>query len=204
MFISARIITALAASIFLLSGASYLVWSIYRDKASPALGSRIIFLGVDLISFFTFIAGGNRDFIGAVVLVVSIVSTTAVSLSIIRYQGFSVALQRFERYYLIGACAILAVWFLTNNPFIAFLLTQVLVIIGYIPVIQKMFVFKRNTESSPAWTLFLLSYLFGSYPAYIAWAQHHETIPLIYVLRGVACIGAVVGAGLYFDLRRKA
>src|SRR6185369_10411604 len=120
MFFTARNIIALASAVFLLSGGSYLVWSVLTRRSSPSLGSRIIFLTVDFISLSAFVADGGRDFISVVVLLASILSTTAVALSIIRRDGFVFSLQRFELYYLMGAAAILVFWLATNDAFIAF------------------------------------------------------------------------------------
>ncbi len=200
---SIRNIIALLSSSLMFAGGTYLIWEIYRRNSSPSLSARIIFVGVALISVLTFLADGNKDLIGAVVILTDLVMSAIVGLAIIKKEGLAFSLQKFEKYYLFGAIAILIFWFLTKNAYFSFIFLQVLVVIGYAPVIHKMLRLRRNVESSPAWILFLLSFLLGAYPAYTAWISHGELLSLIYVLRGVVCLGVVIIAGFYFDLRKK-
>lgn len=90
--------------------------------------------------------------------------------------------KKFEKYYLLGFLICVIFWFLSSDAFVANLVAQFLLVVGYIPTIHNIVSAKRSLESKFSWTIWTFGSLLSLYPA----IANQNTLAGIYALRAFA------------------
>lgn len=92
------------------------------------------------------------------------------------------AFSSFQKKCLAGGALIAMFWLLTKNSWAAYLLTQALALVAYLPTVHRLWHAQRNTESLFLWGSVLLACLTALYPAIVlrdalAWVYLGRAIP---------------------------
>lgn len=165
---------------------------IVKHQVEPTLSTWIIFLSGTSTSFLSFLVSSNRNFVGGVLNGADVIIDVLMILSIIFFGIVRWQMKSFEKYYLSGLIVIIIFWLLTRDSFHSNLLTQVLLGLAYIPTIHTIIKVKRNTESFVVWGMILLSSFISLYPAFNSWQVDKNALALIYSVRSIILISALI------------
>lgn len=141
------------------------VLQIKRKKAAPTISTWIIFLVGCGLSFLTYLAAENRDIKSGIQNTMDLVYITAVLVAIIFWGKGKVKIGRFEKWYLAGAAGIVVYGFLTGDMWHSNALAQVLTVVAYAPMYQKILKEKTKTDSYFGWLPSTFSSVATLYPA---------------------------------------
>jgi hypothetical protein len=85
-------------------------------------------------------------------------------------------------------------WFMTGAHFITNLLIQLILVIAYFPVINRMVTTGKNTESFSGWIGMLLA-------ASISLISLEGTLAFIYSYRAIISVTILLSIMLYFEIK---
>ena len=181
------VICAILAVILILAGNIKYLLDLINGKIIPTKSTWIIAFSVTSLSISTFLATRFDLISGAAGLADFSAATFVLPMIIFKFRHEKIHFARFEKYYLVAALICLMFWLISNNPFQANLLVQILGTIGYLPTIHNILVNKKSHESKMAWTIWLTASFLSLYPAF----SQHNFLAIIYTLRCIVMGGTV-------------
>ena len=179
---------ALLVALMWLGGHSYYFYQIVKRKISPTLSTWIIFSAATALAISSYLVASHNNIVSGVLPAVDAFVTFVIMIAIAVCTYSGLHFKPFEKYYLIAAGFIALFWGITGNAFIANLLVQILIIVGYLPTLQTLLSAKKNPESLPVWSFDLIAACISLYPAIIG----GDFLSSIYSLRAVIMILIVV------------
>lgn len=183
-----RLFISVLPSVILLIASVINCYKIIKREVSPALSTWLIILAASLLSFITYLKAQHNAFLSGLLNFGDVLSTALISLTIIFFSPIRIKLKSFEKYYLAGLILIVIFWLFTSNAFLANLLIQLILALGYVPTIHHLIKEKRNTESFVVWGLILLASLISLYPAITAYFEKDIILSLVYSLRAIVLL----------------
>lgn len=146
-------------------GLCYIV-QIWRAKATPPIGTWVMFCAGCWISFSTYAFAENFNVEAGIVNAMDLICVTSVLSAIILRGKFMNDLDLYEYCFLAVALGIVAFWLATGRSWGANMLSQCLMIAAYGPTFRKMIKAGQNTESFYGWLPAIFNSLVGMYPAW--------------------------------------
>ncbi|MFA5878214.1 MAG: hypothetical protein WC845_02505 [Candidatus Staskawiczbacteria bacterium] len=173
------------------------VFQIWRRKATPTLSTWIIFLVGCCLSFSTYVVAANKDIKSGVLNTVDLTYVSIILLAILLWGKHEVRLKSFEKWYLIGAVAIMVYGLVTGNAWTSNVMTQILMSFAYFPMFHKLISQKKNTESFFAWIPAAVNALVALYPA----IHDGNTLAVIYATRAFSLSLTTALIMAYYQLK---
>lgn len=190
---------AAALSFVLIVGASSTnAYKIVKRQVSPTLSTWLIILAASLMSFLTYWNAGHRDLVAGALNGADVFSTAISSIAIVFFSPLKLSLKPFEKYYLGGLVLIAIFWAFTSDAFLSNLLIQVLISIGYFPTAHNLIRNRKNSESFTVWGLILTASVVSLYPTINAYLTEGNVLALVYSLRSVVMLGAMLILMAYY------
>jgi hypothetical protein len=198
------LITVWLAAIIMMAGSFWYCYQILREEVQPPPATFIIVSCTFPLGFYMYTQTPGWSFaanIGLATAVASAWVTTATLIGKLLYEKkLQVELTVFQRITVGTSFLVLIFWAITNDPFTAYVLLQVSALIGYIPVIQKLWGAKRNHDSIIFWGSLFFSTLVGCYAAY----EKNDIQSWIYIGRALPSTLAVLVLMLIAESKQKA
>jgi hypothetical protein len=113
------------------------------------------------MSLTTYMAEGDFSLWDNILNSTDLLLVTTVTVFIFLYGDTSTKFTRFDKFCLIAVLLITLFWFITKAHFLSHLLIQGILVIAYLPVIQRLWKSKENTEPFSVWILLMIAPLFA-------------------------------------------
>jgi ribosomal protein S18 acetylase RimI-like enzyme len=175
--------------------ASWYAYKTYKGTIKPALSTWVIMFTGVLLSILTYLISSHFNYLGAALNFGDVLCGVIIISTILLTQKFSLHFRLFEKWYLLAAGVIVAFWAFSKNAFISNLLVQTILVVSYLPTIQKIVTDKKNSESTAVWGVCLFASVVSLYTAFAS----GNILSLIYVGRSIFMVMIVMSLGVYFD-----
>lgn len=202
-----REISALLSTILVIVGT---VWYIYLAlkgvKVKPVLASWVVISSTMTLSFATYWTTPQRSLVSNACNAISVLSTGSIlitALWLAMKQGKRVSFSPFQKGCLWTSLAIAIlwvalVWCFRGTGIVPNILTQVLMLIGYLVTAEKLWYAKGNSESLFTWWCVLLAGMTALYTGIVS----HDKLVILYAAR--TTFGTVMLIWLMHRAERKA
>lgn len=182
MLLFAVIITSL---LFLFSAAKYvkLTWRYEIDPTPATWAMMLVFFSLSAWMYWMTPEHSLEGNIGNLAGLVNVFIIFAGVIGLhLRDKTLSVAFDSFQKKCLIMGALIVTFWFVTREGEVAYILTQVLALVAYIPMVRRLWTAKKPTEPFFLWSLALIACFASLYPAIVlkdklAWIFLGRAIP---------------------------
>jgi hypothetical protein len=188
-------ILTLLPGLTMVAFASWYAYKTYKKQITPALSTWIIMFTGVLLSILTYLVSSNYNYLGAALNFGDVLCNVIIISTILLTQKFSLHFRTFEKWYLLAAGVIVAFWLFSRDAFVSNLLVQTILVVSYLPTIQKFISEKKNSESIPVWGVCLFASVVSLYSAFAS----DNILSVIYVCRSTFMILIVMSLGIYFD-----
>jgi len=159
-------------------GTLWYIWLVVRRKIQPVLTSWIIFGTTMAIGFWSYWNSPTHSLVGNIGNLTGVVSAISILIAVSVVQlckkELGVRFNRFQVKCLAAALGILISWgmlrFVIGNEVAAAIsnvFTQILMIIGYIALAERLWNAEENSESLFTWSAIFLAALFSLIPAIV-------------------------------------
>jgi len=177
---------SLAAVCFtnLLIGLRY-CWQIRRRAIQPALAMWVFFTIAAVGSLLTYLGEREHGLLDNILNASDIVLVGCVALFIACCGERGSRFTRVDAGCLLAVVMIMIGWAVTRHHVAAHALIQAVMVIAYVPVVRRIWVSKRNTESFTMWIGLVLA------PA-VSLLSGRGTLAMVYALRAMACPAALL------------
>lgn len=201
-----REISALVSTILVIVGT---IWYIYLAlkgvKVKPVLASWVVIGGTMALSFATYWTTPNRSLVSNACNAISVLSTGSIlitALWLAMRQGKKLSFTSFQKGCLwtslaIAVLWIVLVWGFKGTGIIPNILTQVLMLIGYLVTAEKLWHAKGNSESLFTWWCILLAGITALYTGIVS----HDKLVILYAAR--TTFGTVILVWLMYRAENK-
>lgn len=187
----------IAVTLFNIGLTIYNFWLIKNQKTKSSLAMWLFFTIAVLLSLITFKSESSYTFLDNILNTTDLMYVGISTLAIFLYGDKSTKLNRFDLYCLGGVGVIFIFWLVTQEHLTANLLVQLILVIAYFPVINRMVKTKENTESFVLWSCMLVI-------SSIALISTEGFLAHVYVIRAMVSILLLMGIMAWFSFRRKA
>ncbi len=171
-----------------------------KREVSPALSTWIIFFSATLLSFISYGAAENWDVKSGIMNLADTAGDLAIIVCIVFFgKKAKKRLELFEIGYLAAALTITVFWALSNSAFASNLLLQLLLVVGYLPTLQKLLKEKRNTEPMAGWVIIGISALIALYPA----VAGGNVLAVVYAGRATVMIAIVLLLMIFYERKNN-
>jgi len=168
----------------LLIGVRY-AWLIRKDRIRPALAMWVFFTIAAVGSLLTYLGEGDYGVLDNILNTADIALVAGVAVWIALFGDRSARFSRFDLGCLMAVVVIVAIWAVTRQHVVAHASIQAILVIGYVPVVRRMWSSSRNTESFAMWIGLLLA------PAF-ALLSSRGALATVYSVRAIVCSGALL------------
>jgi hypothetical protein len=204
MTLTLRELSALVSTIFVIFGTVwYIVVAISGEKVKPILASWIVFAGTMTLSFATYWTAPKHSLISNACNAASVISTLSI-LGTVWYlqKGKPVQFSGFQKICLWTSAAIAVlwvtlVWGFKGSGIVPNILTQVLMVIGYLVTVQKLWSAKQNTESIITWGSIMIASIIALYTGIVS----DDTLAILYSVRAAVASATIVVLMVRIELR---
>ncbi|MBI4114776.1 MAG: hypothetical protein HY445_02965 [Candidatus Niyogibacteria bacterium] len=190
---------ALIVAMIWLSGHAFYIYQIVRKKIFPTLSTWIIFSTATGLGLANYLVASNKDIVSGVLIASDAFASFVVVMMVALFTYSGLKFKPFEKYYLVGAGFIVLFWMITGSAFIANLLTQTLIAVGYLPTIQNLIRAEKNPESLVVWSLDIIAASISLYPAIVG----GNLLASIYSVRAVIMLSFVVLLMIRLSIKNK-
>ena len=176
-----RQISIISVSLLNLAITGSYCWLTYRQKIKPALAMWIFFTIAVAISLVTYLESDNFSLFDNILNTTDMALAIAVSVAIYFFGDHSTRFTRFDKGCLVAVMVIVLFWLITKNHVVTHLLTQVILVIAYFPVVSRLWKTRANNESFLLWSGMLLAPM-------LSLLSSKGTLATIYSVRAMICI----------------
>lgn len=189
-------------------GTLWYIWLVMRGRIEPLLTSWIIFATTMSIGFWSYWNSPVHSFKGNIGNLTGVGSTVPILLAVVITQtlrkNLRVKFNPFQTKCLLMAGGILCLWFAlrfmignATAAAVSNVLTQILMVVGYVALAERLYNATKNTESLFTWIAITLASLFSMIPA----IENSDKLGCIYGIR--ATITSLITVGLILRLLRR-
>jgi hypothetical protein len=194
--VSLRLFSLVAVcAINLLIGLRY-IWQIRRRAIQPALAMWVFFTIAAVGSLLTYLGGGGFGLLDNSLNTSDIVLVGGIAAFIALFGERDSRFTRLDRGCLAAVTVIMVGWAISREHVAAHALIQGVMVIAYIPVVRRIALAKRNTESYSMWIGLLVAPL-------VSLLSAKGALAIVYALRAAACPAALLLLMLRADLRSR-
>ena len=198
------LITVWVAATIMMFGSLWYCYQIWRDEVSPPPATFIILSFTFPLAFYMYAQSPHWGFtanIGLTTAVVTVWIVTFILLAkLIIQKKLHIEINPFQRLTIIASFLVIGFWFITKDQFVSYVLLQVSALIGYIPVIKKLWSAEKNNDSFVFWSSLFLSTLVASYAAY----ERNDIQSWIYIIRALSSTSIVIILMIRINIKQKA
>jgi hypothetical protein len=156
-------------------------WLTYKQKIKPALAMWIFFTIAVAISLTTYLKSDHFSFLDNILNTTDLAMTFIVTAAIWIFGDHTSRFSRFDSGCFVAVMVILGFWLVTKNHVVTHILTQVILVIAYFPVVSRLWKTRENTESFAIWIGMLLAPM-------LSLLSSKGTLATIYSVRAIVCI----------------
>jgi hypothetical protein len=142
------IITVVAISLFILVRYCWLIW---KERIRPALAMWVFFSIAVGGSLITYLSAGDYSLLDNILNTSDFVLVTTIAVFIFIFGDRSTRFNRFDLGCLIAVLVIMAFWVVSQSHVVSHVSIQVIMVIAYFPVMNRIWKSNVNTESFAAW-----------------------------------------------------
>lgn len=153
---------------------------IIKGTSVPTKSSWIIFLLVSVLNLASFLAT-KVDLISGMPIISDTIFYVVILAILFFHSPVKTSLKKFELYYLMGAIICMIFWLVSNNSFIANILTQIILALAYIPTMHNILKAKKSEESLVSWIAWTCGSFIAGYPA----LANQNILAMIHCFRAV-------------------
>lgn len=172
----------------LLVFAAWYSYKIYRGFVKPAFSTWLIMLLSVTLSIITYLISSHFNYLGAALNFGDVLTGVIILTTILLTRKFSLRFHPFEKWYILASGVIVFFWMVSRSAFISNLLIQLLIVISYLPTIQKLIHEKKNSESLSAWGI----NLFASFASLVPSFASANILSVLYVFRSILMTSIVM------------
>lgn len=203
-----REISAITSSFLIIAGAVwYIYFAIRGNKVKPVLASWIIITGTMTLSFATYWTSPNHNIINNSANAASLIATLSILIALLFLRMCNrdaVKFSKFQRWSLfvsgiIALFWVVLVWVFHGTGIIPNILTQVLMIVGYVVTVQKLWSSTKNTESMVLWSCIALGCGVSLYNAIAS----RDSLAILYALRSTFSSATIVWLMCRIELKNR-
>lgn len=201
-----REFSALVSTVLITIGTIwYILAAVRGTKVKPVLASWIVLCGTMTLSFATYWTSPKHSLVSNACNAISVLSTwgnLGAAIWVHTRRGESLRFSEFQKWCLIisGLIAIfwvVLVWGLRGTGLVPNILTQVLMIVGYLVTAEKLWWSTKNTESVVCWVCIFLGSAVALYTAIVS----SDNLALLYAARATVASATIVW--LMYRIERK-
>jgi len=167
-----------------------------KRKIRPALAMWIFFSIAIIISMITYLREGNYSILDNIMNATDLVYVVSVSVAIILFGDKSSRFTRFDKGCLVAVILITVFWLFTKDHLATNLLMQTILVIAYLPVVDRLLKSKENTEPFLVWIGMLVA------PA-LALISSKGMLATIYSTRAIICVSVLLALMLRVEILNK-
>jgi len=150
----------------------------------PVFATWLLFFVPVVLSFLTYWSSPKHSIGGNIANATDLVIVTMILLTMVCSGNSQLHFNRFEVVCFIMSAAVIVFWRVTKRSVAANFATQVILTIGYMPMLYHLWHAKSNSESVSTWCLVWISAVVATIPAII----DKDRVGIIYALRAVALV----------------
>lgn len=195
--------SALLTAIVLTSGAIYYTFLIRKREVRPALASWIILSVAFALSYATYWDSPKHSITGNIANLVALANVVCISAVLIwtlwKDELLHLEFTPWQTGCLVASGLIFVFWQVTDKAMLAFLLVQSMLVVAYIPTVQKIWGMEENTDSTIMWGSVFAGSIIGLAPAVLA----GDELGILNVCRSIPSSGFTFWMMFRLDRRAK-
>lgn len=160
----------------------YLTWT---KKIEPVPTTWVLMLTMFMLSVWMYWKYRDHSLAGNIGNIAGLLNVAAIFVGVLatnlRDGTWKIGFNSFQKYCLAGGVLIVVFWFITNEVFWAYILTQVLALVAYSATVKKLWNAERTTEDIYLWVCVLIACLTSIYPAVVK----HDMLGWVYLGRAI-------------------
>ncbi len=189
----ASIIAVVIINLFILVRYCWLIW---KERIKPALAMWSFFSIAVGGSLITYLSAGDYSLLDNILNTSDFVLVVTVAVFIFIFGDRSTRFSRFDLGCLIAVLAIVAFWVISQRHFVSHISIQVILVIAYFPVINRIWKSNENTESFAAWIGLFLA------PC-ISLLSSKGVLATIYSLRAIISTSVLLASMVRAEFKQK-
>ena len=188
------IIIVVAINLFILVRYCWLIW---KKRIKPALAMWVFFSIAVGGSLVTYLSSGDYSLLDNILNTSDLVLVVIVSVFVFIFGDRSTRFNRFDIGCLVAVLGIMAFWLISQHHVVSHVSIQVILVIAYFPVINRIWKSNENTESFAAWIGLFLT------PC-ISLLSSKGVLATIYSLRAIISTSILLALMVRAELKQRA
>jgi hypothetical protein len=188
------IIVVVAINLFILVRYCWLIW---KKRIKPALAMWVFFSIAVGGSLVTYLSSGDYSLLDNILNTSDLVLVVIVSVFVFIFGDRSTRFNRFDIGCLVAVLGIMAFWLISQHHVVSHVSIQVILVIAYFPVINRIWKSNENTESFAAWIGLFLT------PC-ISLLSSKGILATIYSLRAIISTSILLALMVRAELKQRA
>lgn len=185
-----RNIAALVVAVLMTFFTARYIWLTVRSRIEPTLATWLIFSTGTTLSLASYIATGRYSVVSNIANFVDVLMTWLIAITVACSRGRAAAqFSRSEIGCLAGAASIICFWVATGDHRAANLAVQILLLVGYLPTVKRLWRADANTESPGIWLVVWVAAAISLYPP----VRDEDRLATIYAARALIAVSLLPG-----------
>lgn len=193
---SLEIFSVTAVAIINIATSVRFIYLIKKQRIQPALAMWIFFSLAISTSLITYLKEGHYDLLDNILNSTDLILAGSVTSAILLYGDKSTRFNKFDLVCLGLVVMIMIFWMLTGAHFLTNILIQLILVIAYFPVLNRMISTGKNTESFTGWIGMLLA-------ASVSLLSIKGDLAFIYSYRAIASVLILLLVMSYYEIKTK-
>lgn len=193
---SLEIFSVTAVAIINIATSARFIYLIKKQRIQPALAMWIFFSLAISTSLITYLKEGHYDLLDNILNSTDLILAGSVTSAILLYGDKSTRFNKFDLVCLGLVVVTMIFWMLTGAHFITNILIQLILVIAYFPVLNRMISTRKNTESFTGWIGMLLA-------ASVSLLSIKGDLAFIYSYRAIVSVLILLLVMSYYEIKSK-